>query len=128
VINNQKIKTLSSIAIIYLTASIIIGAFGAHIIKGAISSEYFAIFKTANSYQFYASFSLFVFVGMFAICENSKITRAFYLFLLGSVLFSFSLYALSLSSIKILGAITPIGGTLMIASLIYLLYLINKHK
>jgi len=127
-INYNKIKPLIYTALSYLAISIIIGAFGAHMIKHQIPIEYFQIFKTANTYQFYASFALFAFIQLFIFYKSTKIIKAFYFFLLGSILFSLSLYILSLSSIKSIGIITPIGGLCMIASLFYLIFIIYKTK
>ncbi len=93
--------------------SVMAGAFGAHALKGRIELDLLAIFETATRYQIYHALGLIV-VGL--IREPSfLITIAGWLFLGGILIFSGSLYLLSLTNIRWLGAITPIGGVAFIA-------------
>jgi uncharacterized membrane protein YgdD (TMEM256/DUF423 family) len=121
-------KNKLTLSLIYLALSVAMGAFGAHWIKNNTNLEYFEIFKTANTYQFYSSFSLFIFIGLYLFYKNNKILKAFSWFFIGSIIFSFSLYALVLLELKILGAVTPIGGSIMILSLSYVAFLIYKSE
>lgn len=91
--------------------SVALGAFGAHGLKNKLSVDMLAVYKTAVEYQFVHTLALLA----VAFCIHSfgkqlALNIAGIGFMLGIVIFSGSLYALSLSGIKVLGAITPIGG------------------
>jgi uncharacterized membrane protein YgdD (TMEM256/DUF423 family) len=89
------------------------GAFGAHALRDRLSADMLSVFQTGATYQMYHALALFG-VGMllarFSVEGSSFVTAAGWLFVAGTVLFSGSLYALSLSGTTWLGAITPIGG------------------
>jgi len=94
--------------------SVILGAFGAHLLKGMLTNARFDTFSTAVDYQFWHALGLMV-VGMSGFKLSSHSWRlAGYLLLAGTVIFSGSLYLLVATNIGWLGAITPIGGILMI--------------
>lgn len=88
--------------------AVAIGAFGAHALQEVLSSYGKSIFETANRYHFYHSLAL----GLVCFLPNRKDidSKIAFCFSLGILVFSGSLYALALTEIKILGAITPIGG------------------
>ena len=94
---------------------VIIGAFGAHGLKARITAENMAIFQTAVQYHFYHAVGL-ILVGLIAwhIPVSPYLRWSAWLMLMGIVLFSGSLYALSITNIRWLGAITPFGGTAFI--------------
>lgn len=86
------------------------GAFGAHGLKEKLSPEMLAIFETAARYQMYHAFALLV-VGLVEGKTSPGALRvAGWSFLLGTVLFSGSLYVLAMTGLKWLGAVTPLGG------------------
>ena len=90
--------------------AVILGAFGSHGLEDRLSPDLLEIFETGNRYHFYHSFALLS-VGLLAQYVDGKWLRAGgWCFLLGILFFSGSLYALALSGVRILGAITPIGG------------------
>ncbi|WP_375560882.1 DUF423 domain-containing protein [Bernardetia sp. OM2101] len=98
-----------------------IGAFGAHALKDwLISIEQVETFQTASKYHFYHSFSLILIGILIQISlKNSEKSSKFLtwsgnLHLFGTLIFSGTLYLLCLTNIKWLGAITPIGGVLLI--------------
>ncbi len=95
-----------------------LGAFGAHALKETLAqSGYTETFKTANQYHFYHTFAL----ALIALLPNpEKYKWATYCFLMGMVLFSGSLYVLSISKISAIGAITPFGGVFFIAGWVLL--------
>ncbi len=98
-----------------MISAIAIGAFGAHGLKNILlennSSE---IFNTASKYHFYQTLGL-LFIGLFAQKNSFKgIYLSSIFMLLGMIIFSSTLYVLAITNLKWLGAITPIGGTLMI--------------
>ena len=92
-----------------------IGAFGAHALKSQLElTNRVQTFETGVQYQFYHALAL-ILIGIIAEKINSSaIEYAGYAMIAGTVIFSFSLYALCLTGITKLGAITPIGGVLLI--------------
>jgi uncharacterized membrane protein YgdD (TMEM256/DUF423 family) len=91
--------------------AVVLGAFGAHVLKDRLTTDMLAVFQTGVQYQMYHAFALIVVALLSKQFSNSAaIGRSGWFFLIGIVLFSGSLYALSLSGITILGAITPLGG------------------
>jgi uncharacterized membrane protein YgdD (TMEM256/DUF423 family) len=90
------------------------GAFGAHGLKSALAPEMLVVYETAVRYQMYHAFALII-TGLLFRPSNSKSTIAGWCFAIGTALFSGSLYLMSLSGIRWLGAITPLGGVAFIA-------------
>jgi uncharacterized membrane protein YgdD (TMEM256/DUF423 family) len=112
-------KNTLSIAALLGMLSIILGAFGAHALKSQLTADMLAVFETGVRYQFYHTLALIVVTILYQLSENKKYILATRMFYAGILLFSGSLYALSLSSIggspiRLLGAITPIGGVCFI--------------
>ena len=90
--------------------SVALGAFAAHGLKTRLEPAMLEVFKTGVLYQFFHSLAL-VLVGILAVIDPGTSFRVCAMFFgVGIFLFSGSLYALSLSDVKILGAITPLGG------------------
>ncbi|MBT9314309.1 DUF423 domain-containing protein [Leptothoe spongobia] len=91
------------------------GAFGAHALKEQLTEKALATFELGTRYQMYHSLALLL-VGLLwlQLPNNSWLGSASWAFIVGIVIFSGSLYGLSLSGIKILGAITPLGGLALI--------------
>lgn len=91
------------------------GAFGAHGLKNILSPEMLAVYETAVRYQMYHAFGLIV-VGILSRLhsENARLVFAGWCFVIGTAVFSGSLYALTLTDTRWLGAITPIGGVAFI--------------
>jgi uncharacterized membrane protein YgdD (TMEM256/DUF423 family) len=96
--------------------AVIFGAFGAHALKGKLDDYALGIFETAVQYHFYHSFALLG-VGIIALSQpqTTLLKSSGWLFLLGIVVFSGSLYLLSITGVRWLGAITPLGGLALIA-------------
>jgi uncharacterized membrane protein YgdD (TMEM256/DUF423 family) len=87
-----------------------LGAFGAHGLRTRVSSEMLAVFETGVRYHMYHAFAILIVALALARIDGWLIRAAGWLFTAGIVLFSGSLYALALSGVTILGAVTPIGG------------------
>lgn len=105
-------KFFISIAAIMAGLSVASGAFASHALKARLSQRALEIFETGSKYQMYHALALLI-VGLLLSCSDEASTllnTASWAFIIGIVLFSGSLYALSLSNIKWLGAITPLGG------------------
>lgn len=108
----QERHILASAAISMFIA-IGLGAFGAHGLKQILSAEMLAIWQTAVQYQLVhglALFALAIVYPRFAPHSSGSAKFIAPSFIGGTILFSGSLYALALSGIKVLGAITPLGG------------------
>ncbi|MBO9481777.1 DUF423 domain-containing protein [Salinisphaera sp. G21_0] len=91
--------------------AVALSAFGAHALEGVLSERAMETFQTAADYQFYHSLALVLVALLGANYPNAtKLKWSAGLFALGIVLFSGSLYLLSLSGIRWLGMVTPFGG------------------
>jgi uncharacterized membrane protein YgdD (TMEM256/DUF423 family) len=86
------------------------GAFGAHSLRDRLSADLLATFETGVRYQMYHALALLFVAWAATRWTNSLTTVAGWLFVVGTLIFSGSLYALSLSGARWLGAITPLGG------------------
>jgi uncharacterized membrane protein YgdD (TMEM256/DUF423 family) len=91
------------------------GAFGAHGLRARLSPDLLAVFETGARYQIYHALGLFAVAWAVTRWPGPWPARAGWLFLAGTVLFSGSLYALALSGLRWLGAITPLGGVAFLA-------------
>ena len=91
--------------------AVVFGAFGAHALKGKLDDYALGVFDTAVQYHFYHSFALLA-VGVIALSQPQTVMlkSSGWLFLIGILIFSGSLYLLSVTGVRWLGAITPLGG------------------
>jgi uncharacterized membrane protein YgdD (TMEM256/DUF423 family) len=89
---------------------VVLGAFGSHALRARLTPEMLAIWETGVRYQMYHAFGLFASAWAWTRWPGRAVRIAGWLFLAGIVVFSGSLYALGLSGLRGLGAITPIGG------------------
>jgi uncharacterized membrane protein YgdD (TMEM256/DUF423 family) len=96
--------------------SVALGAFGAHALKAKLDEYSLGIFHTGVTYQTTHALAL-VLVALLLkwYPDSAGLTWAGWCFVVGTLVFSGSLYTLALSGIKVLGAITPIGGVLFLA-------------
>ncbi len=115
---------MTSAAKIFLAAgglaalvAVALGAFGAHALKGRLSPELLTVWHTAVEYHLFHALGLLA-VGLVAaqLAESTLLKWSGWLMLAGIVLFSGSLYALALTGLRWLGAVTPAGGTAFIAA------------
>lgn len=97
--------------------AVALGAFGAHALKSRLSADMVSVYETAVQYHFYHTLALLAVALLLANgVQQSLLKASAALFLVGLVLFSGSLYALALGGVKILGAITPLGGLCLLAA------------
>ncbi len=96
------------------------GAFGAHVLKTRISTEMLQVFEVGVRYQMYHAFALIATAWALTKWPSSIVITGGWLFVIGTVLFSGNLYLLSLSGVRWLGAITPLGGLAFLAGWICL--------
>lgn len=91
------------------------GAFAAHGLKARLTPEMLAIFETGARYQMYHAFALFAAAWCVAHLGTRLPVAAGWLFIVGTAIFSGSLYLLATTGVRWLGAITPFGGLMFMA-------------
>ncbi|WP_298781973.1 DUF423 domain-containing protein [uncultured Polaribacter sp.] len=106
--------------------AIIFGAFGAHLLKKKLTLDQLHSFETGVKYQIYHAIVL-LFLGFYLDSSSAINTYIIYAFIIGTILFSFSIYGLVISSSKnkklnFLGPITPLGGLFLAFGWLLLLY------
>lgn len=92
-----------------------LGAFAAHALKSRLDTGLLAIFEVGVRYQMYHALALLAVAWAYTRWPGATVSASGWLFVAGTVLFSGSLYALSLSGARWLGAITPFGGLAFLA-------------
>jgi uncharacterized membrane protein YgdD (TMEM256/DUF423 family) len=92
-----------------------IGAFGAHGLRGRLTPDMLAVFETGVRYHLYHALAIIATASLTGRLESRLVPTAGWLFAAGILVFSGSLYLLALTGIKILGAITPLGGLAFLA-------------
>jgi len=110
-------KLFLTLGAVLLAVAVALGAFGAHALKARLSTELLAVYHTAVQYHFYHALGLLI-VGLIAmqLPASGLVRAAGWLMLAGIVLFSGSLYLLTASGMRWLGAITPFGGMAFIGA------------
>ena len=86
------------------------GAFGAHALKEILDPPMLQVFETATRYVMYHAFGLCIVSWAIDRYPEQRLEKSGWLFLIGILLFSDSLYVVSLAGIRWMGAVTPIGG------------------
>ena len=114
-------KNLLIIGSISGMLAVMIGAFGAHGLEGKVTESQLSAYETGVQYHFYHTFAIFIAAWLVAHFQNKIFQKAGWFFVAGLIGFSGSLYLLATRSIlgienwaKVLGPMTPIGGTLFI--------------
>ncbi len=124
---NKNSKKFLAIASFMMALAIALGAFGAHGLKSILTDSMMKIYNTGVEYHFYNTLGLFIVALLINFYPNSKkILRSAWLIFIGMMIFSFSLYSLAILSLPILGAVTPIGGSLLIIAWLMTTYAILK--
>jgi uncharacterized membrane protein YgdD (TMEM256/DUF423 family) len=106
--------------------AVIFGAFGAHLLKKKLTTDQLQSFETGVKYQMYHALVLLI-LGFQLHLESPLNTSIFLAFIIGTLLFSFSIYGLVLSAAKnkklrFLGPVTPLGGLFLVMGWSLLLY------
>lgn len=117
---------------LYGATSVILGAFGAHAFKKILPAEKLMSFETGVKYQMYHAL-LLVAVGLFLNFQTTLEKSAAWCIILGTFIFSVSIYFLSFAdhwgtNLKWLGPITPLGGFLMILGWFLLMFYFLKRS
>lgn len=114
-------KLLGMIGSLGLFLGVALGAFAAHSLRNQLAESMQAVFETGVRYQMYHS--LAIILAAILSRQSSWFVYAGYFHIAGIVLFSCSLYALALTGIRWLGAITPVGGLCFLTG--HLLFLVG---
>jgi uncharacterized membrane protein YgdD (TMEM256/DUF423 family) len=99
-----------------------LGAFAAHALKARIAPEQLATFEVGVRYQLIHALALLAVAWAITRWPGKRVQVSGWLFIIGTLLFSGSLYALSLSGVRALGIVTPIGGVTLLAGWLCLLW------
>jgi len=120
-------KLFLSIGAVNAALAVMLGAFGAHGLKEKVSAELLDIFQTGVQYHFYHALGILI-VGIIAyhLPESGFLKWSGWLMLVGILLFSGSLYLMTFTGARWLGAVTPFGGTAFIAAWILLAIAVLK--
>ena len=113
--NDKKLWIIISAVSGFTTVAI--GAFGAHGLREKLSTEMLEVYKTGVLYQFIHTIVLLI----LALTDFIKTKTASIFFLIGIILFSFSLYIYSTSGIKFFAMITPVGGVCFLLGWLWLI-------
>lgn len=110
-----------------MALAVAFGAFGAHIVQDILTPERFQVYQTGVEYHFYHALGLLLLGAIsYHIQESKWITRSGYAFIVGIIIFSGSLYLLTLIDLGRLGMITPLGGVAFIFGWISLAIAVSK--
>ena len=108
--------------------SVAAGAFGSHALRERLTPDFLNAFEVGVKYQMYHALGLLAVAWAVSHWPNSNASVTGWLFIAGTVFFSGSLYAMSLTGVRGFGAITPIGGLLFILGWLYLAWTIFQAR
>ncbi|TXI17258.1 MAG: DUF423 domain-containing protein [Nitrosomonas sp.] len=122
-------KNFLILGILNLLFCIALGAFGAHGLKQILSGEMLTVYHTGVQYHFYHAFGIII-IGLLLLHfpKSRLIPISGWLMMSGIILFSFSLYVLSLTGMRGIGMITPFGGVSFLSAWGLLAYAIWKEN
>ena len=110
----------AKMASLLMVLGIALGAFGSHALKGKISDYHLSVYNTAVHYHFIHALGLFAVAWLITYLNMPKLNLAGTLLFAGVILFSGSLYVYSVTQIRWLGFITPLGGLCFLSGWIIL--------
>lgn len=108
-------RTFFAIGALLALVGVAAGAFGAHGLKSRLEPDMLAVFEVGVRYHMYHALALLAAAWAWTRWPGSLVTASGWLFVAGIVIFSGSLYLLSLTGVRWLGAITPLGGVAFMA-------------
>ena len=121
-------KALLLFGLFFCGLSVLMGAFGAHALKDKLSEYSMSIYDKAVFYQVFHAIGILVVSILGQLFNTQDFNISGWLFVIGILLFSGSLFILSVTGIKWLGAITPIGGVMFIAGWFLLFFKVLKMQ
>jgi uncharacterized membrane protein YgdD (TMEM256/DUF423 family) len=108
-------RTFAALGALSGLVGVAAGAFGAHALRARLAPDLLAVFHTGAQYQMYHALALVAAAWACARWPGGAAAAAGWCFVAGTLLFSGSLYALALSGVRALGAVTPVGGVAFLA-------------
>lgn len=125
-----KYMNWSAVAAVLLSLAVMLGAFGAHALRGRLDAYSMGIWEKAVFYHFVHALGLLIVSVLARLGAVSAPAAGWASALLaaGIVVFSGSLYALALSGVRVLGAVTPLGGVSFIAAWLVLAVCLLRHR
>ncbi|MDX9795488.1 MAG: DUF423 domain-containing protein [Arcobacteraceae bacterium] len=125
---NKSTKNFLIMACLLMATAVSLGAFGAHGLKKIITPDMLSVYQTGVQYQFYHALGLLGVAFIAHVNSTKLVNMAGNLMFTGVMIFSGSLYLLVILNIKWLGAITPIGGVLMVISWVLLAWSVFRSN
>ena len=125
-------KTIFATGIVFGTAAVLLGAFAAHGLKTVLTTDALESFKTGTTYQMYHAIILLVLANTAISNQRKKVI--YWVYTLGIIFFSFSIYLLATSAVsglnfKSIAFVTPIGGLLLIIGwVLFGFYYLKENK
>ncbi len=114
-------RSIIAAGAVFMALAVVFGAFGAHIVQDMLTPDRFEVYKTGVEYHFYHSLGLLLLgVIMMKMPGNRWLVWSGYSLMAGILIFSGSLYVLTLTDTGWLGAVTPLGGVAFILGWIFL--------
>jgi uncharacterized membrane protein YgdD (TMEM256/DUF423 family) len=114
------------IGCVFMAFAVALGAFGAHGLKDLIEEDSLKTFETGVKYQVYHAFAILLCGVLNIVLNTKKFNLSSNLFIIGIILFSFSLYILSfreyIDGIRYIGIITPLGGISFIIAWLFIAF------
>jgi uncharacterized membrane protein YgdD (TMEM256/DUF423 family) len=120
-------RVFFALGAVFAFIAVAAGAFGAHALRARLALDLLAVFEVAVRYQMYHALGLIACAWAVTRWPGALAAAAGWLFVTGIVVFSGSLYALSLSGTRWLGAVTPLGGLAFLAGWLCLAAAVLKH-
>lgn len=121
----SKSKNILMIGGLFILTAVMLGAFGAHGLKKILDPQALETFKTGVTYQYYHGFGL-LFMAVVTTIYKVDLSKTVLAFIFGIFLFSFNCYIYSISQIKTIAMIIPLGGVLFILG--WLFFIIKIYK
>jgi uncharacterized protein (TIGR03382 family) len=120
----------SAVAAVLLSLAVMLGAFGAHALRGRLDAYALGVYEKAVFYHFVHALGLLIVSALPRLEALSSSAAGWVCALLvaGILLFSGSLYALAMSGVRALGAVTPLGGVSFIAAWLLLAFSLLQHR
>ena len=125
---NTTTKKFIQYGAIMMAVSVALGAFGAHALKTVLDEHMIKVYNTAVEYQFYHALGLFAVAFVAHLNDTKRVNLAGNIIFISTFIFSGSLYIMTITGIKWLGAITPIGGTGFIIGWVLLALSVSKSS
>lgn len=116
-----------AIGSLFAFLGVALGAFAAHALRSSLGADMLSIFEVGVRYQMYHAFALLAVGWAYTRWPGRFVTASGWFFVVGTALFSGSIYALSVSGARWLGAITPIGGCALLAGWLCLAWAVWKR-